>query len=41
MKKLQGELVLYCPSSSVLRMVRMAGMERIMRIENNGKDCKE
>lgn len=40
MKKLQGELVLSCPSASVLRMVRMAGMERIIRIESNDKDHK-
>ena len=28
-----GELILYHPTASVLRMVRMAGMERIIKIE--------
>ena len=35
MKKLKGALILYRPSPSVLRMVRLAGMERIMTIETN------
>jgi stage II sporulation protein AA (anti-sigma F factor antagonist) len=33
MQKSGGELLLYHPSPSVLRMVRLAGMERIIKIE--------
>ena len=35
MKKLKGTLILYRPAPSGLRMVRLAGMERIMSIETN------
>ncbi len=33
MQRSGGELVLFHPSPSVLRMVRLAGMERIVKIE--------
>lgn len=33
MKQYGGELILYRPGNSVMRMIRLAGMERIMRIE--------
>ena len=35
MKKLKGELILSHPSPAALRMVRLAGMERIITIETN------
>ena len=33
LKRLGGELILVSPGAAVLRMVRLAGMERIVRIE--------
>jgi anti-anti-sigma regulatory factor len=33
MKKLKGALILCRPSPSVLRMVRLAGMDRMIAIE--------
>ena len=38
MQKSGGELVLFHPSPSVLRMVRLAGMERIIKIEMPKKE---
>lgn len=35
MKKLKGALILCRPSPSVLRMVRLAGMERMIKIEQD------
>ncbi len=40
MQRCGGELILYHPSPSVLRMVRLAGMERMIRIELNTKERK-
>ena len=33
MKQYGGELILVRPGSSVMRMIRLAGMERLLRIE--------
>lgn len=33
LQRMGGELILYRPTTSVLRMVNMAGMERILKIE--------
>ena len=40
MQRCGGELILYHPSPSVLRMVRLAGMERMIKIELNTKERK-
>lgn len=37
MKNLGGELILRDPSESILRICRLAGMERIVKIEKGGK----
>ncbi len=38
LKRLNGELILSNPTASVWRMVKLAGMERILNIETSEKD---
>ncbi len=41
MQRIGGTMILACPSAGVLRMIHLAGMERIFTIENKPRNKKQ